>query len=104
MSEQGEKPFRAKQIFEWVQKGITSFDQMTNISKALRLKMDEAFLLDNVNIVKYLDSKDKTRKYLLSMNDGEVIEAVLMRYKHGNSICVSTQVGCKWAVLFVHPL
>ncbi len=48
LSEQGEKPFRAKQIFEWVQKGITSFDQMTNISKALRLKMDEAFLLDNV--------------------------------------------------------
>ncbi len=100
LSEQGEKPFRAKQIFEWVQKGITSFDQMTNISKALRLKMDEAFLLDNVNIVKYLDSKDKTRKYLLSMNDGEVIEAVLMRYKHGNSICVSTQVGCKMGCTF----
>lgn len=100
LSEQGEKPFRAKQIFEWVQKGITSFDQMTNISKVLRLKMDEAFLLDNVNIVKYLDSKDKTRKYLLSMNDGEVIEAVLMRYKHGNSICVSTQVGCKMGCTF----
>ena len=100
LSEQGEKPFRAKQIFEWVQKGITSFDEMTNISKALRAKMEESFLLDNVKIVKYLDSKDKTRKYLLSMNDGEIIEAVLMRYKHGNSICVSTQVGCRMGCTF----
>ncbi len=96
MSENGEKPFRAKQIFEWVQKGISEIDEMSNISKALRSKIDEAFVLDNVKIVKYLDSKDKTRKYLLSMGgDGEIIEAVLMRYKHGNSICVSTQVGCR---------
>lgn len=100
LSEQGEKPFRAKQIFEWVQKGITSIDEMTNISKALRAKMEEAFVLDNVKVVKYLDSKDKTRKYLLSMNDGEIIEAVLMRYKHGNSICVSTQVGCRMGCTF----
>lgn len=100
LSEQGEKPFRAKQIFEWVQKGITSIDEMTNISKALRAKMEEAFVIDNVRVVKYLDSKDKTRKYLLSMNDGEIIEAVLMRYKHGNSICVSTQVGCRMGCTF----
>lgn len=100
LSEQGEKPFRAKQIFEWVQKGISEIDEMSNISKALRAKIDEAFILDNVKIVKYLDSKDKTRKYLLSMADGEIIEAVLMRYKHGNSICVSTQVGCRMGCTF----
>ncbi len=100
MSENGEKPFRAKQIFEWVQKGISEIDEMSNISKALRSKIDEAFVLDNVKIVKYLDSKDKTRKYLLSMGDGEIIEAVLMRYKHGNSICVSTQVGCRMGCTF----
>ncbi len=100
LKDTGEKPFRAGQIFKWVQKGVSSFDEMSNVSKALREKMAESFLLDNVKIVKHLDSKDKTRKYLLSMHDGEVIEAVLMRYKHGNSICVSTQVGCRMGCTF----
>lgn len=100
LQEQGEKAFRAKQIYGWVQKGIASIDEMTNVSKALRAKIDEAFVLDNVKVVKYLDSKDRTRKYLLSMQDGEIIEAVLMRYKHGNSICVSTQVGCRMGCTF----
>ncbi len=100
LSEQGEKPFRAGQIFSWVQKGISSFDEMSNISKGLRQTLAEAFILDNVKIIKRLDSQDKTRKYLLSMHDGEIIEAVLMRYKHGNSICVSTQVGCRMGCSF----
>ena len=100
LKDQGEKPFRAKQIFGWIQKGIATFDEMTNVSKALRTKMDEAFVLDNVKVVRCLDSKDGTKKYLLSMEDGEIIEAVLMRYKHGNSICVSTQVGCRMGCTF----
>jgi len=101
LKENGEKPFRAKQIFGWVQKGVATYDEMSNISKDLRAKMDEAFILDNVKIEKRLDSKkDGTRKYLLSMADGEIIEAVLMRYKHGNSICVSTQVGCRMGCSF----
>ncbi len=100
LKELGEKPFRAKQIFGWVQKGVATYDEMSNVSKSLRASMDEAFELDNVKIVRCLDSKDGTRKYLLSMTDGEVIEAVLMRYKHGNSICVSTQVGCRMGCTF----
>lgn len=100
LKEKGEKAFRAKQIFGWVQKGISSVEEMTNISKDLRASIEEAFIIDNVRIEKSLKSKDKTQKYLLSMHDGEIIEAVLMRYKHGNSICVSTQVGCRMGCSF----
>lgn len=96
----GEKKFRAKQIFQWVNKGIASFDEASNLSKPLREKLEERFYLDNVQVLKVMSSSDGTKKFLLSLADGDVIEAVLMKYKHGNSICISTQVGCKMGCTF----
>lgn len=91
-----EKKFRVKQIYNWVYKGIDEIDDMKNIPKNLRESLKEVSYLKNMDILKVLESKiDGTRKYLLSLKDGNVIESVLMKYKHGNSICVSTQVGCK---------
>jgi len=89
------KGFRAKQIIQWVFKGITSFDQMTNISKDLRQKLSENFCFNYAEIEERFPSQiDGTIKYLLRLTDGNCVEAVLMRYKHGNTICLSTQVGC----------
>ena len=89
------KGFRGKQITEWVFKGVTSFDQMTNISKDLRQILSEKFCFNYAEIEDRFPSKiDGTIKYLLRLTDGNCVEAVLMRYKHGNTICLSTQVGC----------
>jgi 23S rRNA (adenine2503-C2)-methyltransferase len=97
----GEKKFRAEQIFKWIhQENITSFNDMTNISKELRDKLDEKFSLHNFNIIKKLESKDGTKKYLFDILDGNAIESVLMKYKYGYSICVSSQVGCKMGCKF----
>ncbi|BEP28105.1 dual-specificity RNA methyltransferase RlmN [Helicovermis profundi] len=96
-----EKKFRAKQLFEWIQKGVENFDDMTNISKELRLKLKEKFILNNAKSLKVLSSEnDGTKKYLFKLNDGNIIESVLMRYKHGNTVCVSTQIGCKMGCTF----
>lgn len=95
------KKFRAKQLFEWIQKGVENFDDMTNISKELRLKLKEKFILNNAKSLKVLSSEnDGTKKYLFKLNDGNIIESVLMRYKHGNTVCVSTQIGCKMGCTF----
>lgn len=98
----GEKKFRAEQIFQWLHvKKITEFDEMTNISLELRTKLSENFCIKRLNIVKRLEScVDNTIKYLYELEDGNHIEAVLMEYKHGNSICISTQVGCKMGCKF----
>lgn len=96
----GEKKFRAMQIVGWLSKGVESFDEMKNLPGGLREKLKEAFYVKNVAVIEELKSKDGTSKYLLSLRDGEVIEAVLMRYKHGNSICISTQVGCRMGCSF----
>lgn len=89
------KGFRVKQIAQWVFKGVTDFDQMTNISKDLRQKLAEKFCFNYAEIEERFPSKlDGTVKYLLRLTDGNCVEAVLMRYKHGNTICLSTQVGC----------
>ena len=94
--------FRAKQIFEWLHKfGVTSFEGMTNISKELRQKLDERYFISSVNIEdKYVSEIDGTVKYLFRLYDGEYVEAVIMQYKYGYTICVSSQVGCKMGCKF----
>ena len=102
MSEISEPKFRAKQIFEWLHlKRAVDFSEMTNISKALRTKLEEKFCINKLNIVKKLESSiDNTVKYLYELSDGNFVETVLMEYKHGLSLCVSTQVGCKMGCRF----
>lgn len=94
--------FRARQIFEWLHKfGVKSFDEMTNISKPLRETLSENYEILNCEIEKKLTSKiDGTVKYLFRLNDGEFIESVVMKYKYGFTICVSSQVGCKMGCKF----
>jgi len=101
VAEIGEPSFRAKQIFEWLHKGCSSFDDMTNLSKVLRDKLKDTCYIAGVEIVKRLESKiDGTVKYLYKLNDGELIESVLMKYHHGYTVCASTQVGCRMGCKF----
>ncbi|MBO4500928.1 MAG: 23S rRNA (adenine(2503)-C(2))-methyltransferase RlmN [Clostridia bacterium] len=96
----GEPAYRGKQLFGWLQKGIKSFDELNNMPKPLREKLKENCLLTVCDIVKRQISTDGTRKYLFSLYDGERIESVFMRYKHGNTVCVSTQAGCRMGCSF----
>ena len=98
----GEKKFRAKQIYSWLHnKRVTDFESMTDISAQLRDKLKEKFCIKSLFIVKRLESKrDNTVKYLYRLSDGNHIESVLMEYEHGNTVCVSTQVGCKMGCRF----
>lgn len=99
--ELGEKPFRAKQIFSWIYKGVENFDEMTNLSKDLREKLKEHAEIGSLDILRVQHSKtDGTRKYLLGLKDGNTIESVFMKYKYGNSICVSSQAGCRMGCKF----
>ena len=100
-SEMGEKPYRAEQVFGWIYKeNVTNFDEMTNLSLELRNKLKEKFSLNTFKIIKKQISKDGTKKYLFDVLDGNSIETVLMEYKHGKTICVSSQVGCKMGCKF----
>ena len=97
----GEKPFRAEQIFSWIyRENVTSFEEMTNLSKDLRKKLEENYTLNNYKILSKLESKDGTKKYLFDVLDGNAIETVLMEYKFGKSICISSQIGCKMGCKF----
>ena len=100
--ELGEKPFRAKQLYEWMHvKLADDFDEMTNLSKNFRQKLKENCTLTALKKVEVQISKiDGTRKYLFALLDGNVVESVLMRYHHGNSVCISSQVGCKMGCRF----
>jgi len=102
MEKLGEKKFRAKQIYEWLHvKLIQDFTEMSNISKALQEKCREHFVLTTLTQVTMQESRiDGTRKYLFGLSDGNVVESVLMRYKHGNSVCISSQVGCRMGCRF----
>ena len=101
MSENGESAFRGKQILSWIYKGVRDFDGMKNIPKSLINKLKENFTITMPEIVEVYKSKlDGTEKFLLAFPDGNLIESVLMRYKHGNSICISTQVGCRMGCKF----
>lgn len=98
----GEKAFRAKQLYQWLHvKQVYAFDDMTNLSKAFREKLDEvSFITDLKQEQVQISQIDGTRKYLFFLEDGNVIESVLMRYKHGNSVCISSQVGCRMGCRF----
>ena len=97
----GEKPFRAEQIFQWIyQENVTTFEEMTNLSLVLRNKLEENYTLNNYKIIHKLASKDGTKKYLFDVLDGNAIETVLMEYKFGKSICISSQIGCKMGCKF----
>lgn len=98
----GEKSFKAGQIYSWLHKhGAVSFDEMTNISKDLRAKLEKNYDIYTCTIEKKLVSVyDNTVKYLFRLHDGELIESVIMKYKYGYTICVSSQVGCKMGCKF----
>ena len=98
----GDKPFRAKQIYQWLhQKLVTDFDEMSNLSKPLREKLKEQFTLTALYPADVKISQiDGTRKYLFRLEDGNVIESVWMQYHHGNSVCISSQVGCRMGCAF----
>lgn len=102
VAELGQKAFRAKQIYQWMhEKHVDSFDEMTNLSKDLREALKERAYLTALRAVEVQISKiDGTRKYLFELSDGNVIESVLMKYKHGNSVCISSQVGCRMGCRF----
>ena len=98
----GEKPFRAKQVYEWLHvKLADDFDEMTNLSKALREKLKEEYVILPVKMLeRQISQIDGTNKFLFQLYDGNVVESVLMRYKHGNSVCISSQAGCRMGCRF----
>ena len=98
----GEKAFRAKQIYEWLHvKLVDHFDEMTNLSKVLREKLEENYeILPVVMLERQISQIDGTNKFLFRLYDGNVVESVLMKYKHGNSVCISSQVGCRMGCAF----
>lgn len=101
LTEMGEKPFRAKQIFAWIYRGTESFEEMTDLSRSLREKLSKWAKLGKMQILEVQKSQsDGTRKYLLGLEDGNSIESVFMKYKYGNSICVSSQAGCRMGCAF----
>lgn len=97
----GEKKFRAKQVFQFIYKGVTSIDEMTNLSKELREKLKKGAYISNLNIDVVQQSKqDGTKKFLFELEDGNCIESVFMKYKYGNTLCVSSQAGCRMGCKF----
>lgn len=102
ISEFGEKSFRAKQCYDWMHvKLARSFQDMTNLSKELKDKLEENYFYTSLETVQVQESKiDGTKKFLFGLSDGNVVESVWMKYKHGNSVCISSQVGCRMGCKF----
>ena len=102
LGELGQKAFRAKQVYEWLHNKLAdNFDDMSNISKDLRDELSNRCIINMPRIINIYKSKiDGTAKYLFELTDGCVIESVLMKYKHGNSVCISSQVGCRMGCSF----
>ena len=102
MEVMGEKPFRAKQLYEWMhEKQAADYEEMSNIPGTLADKCRERYSYTALKVVRVQESKiDGTRKYLFGLEDGNTVESVWMRYKHGNSVCVSSQVGCRMGCRF----
>ena len=100
-AELGEPAFRAGQVYSWMHRGARSFEEMTNLSKALRLRLAERYELTAPTAVRKLVSqKDGTIKYLWRLSDGNCVESVLMQYHHGNTVCISSEVGCAMGCAF----
>ncbi|MDQ0148896.1 23S rRNA (adenine(2503)-C(2))-methyltransferase RlmN [Eubacterium multiforme] len=101
LKENGESAFRSKQVFSWIYKNVWNFDDMKNLPKNLKEKLSENFEIIIPKVVhEFKSSDDDTRKLLLALKDGNLIECVIMKYKHGNTICISTQVGCRMGCKF----
>jgi 23S rRNA (adenine2503-C2)-methyltransferase len=101
LTNNGEKPFRAEQVFDWLyKKRVTSFEDMSNLPKGLRDKLSENFQLTTLKTIIQQTSSDGTIKFLFELHDGYSIETVLMRHDYGNSVCVTTQVGCRIGCTF----
>ncbi|WCN39036.1 23S rRNA (adenine(2503)-C(2))-methyltransferase RlmN [Aneurinibacillus uraniidurans] len=101
MEKNGEKAFRAGQVFDWLYvKRVDSFDEMSNLSKGLREKLAASFSMDVLKEITHQESADGTIKFLFSLHDGHAIETVIMRHEYGNSVCVTTQVGCRIGCTF----
>ncbi len=102
MEEMGQKPFRAKQLYEWMHRKLArGFDEMTNLPLAMREQCGVSYTYTALPIVAVQESAvDGTKKYLFALEDGNVVESVWMRYKHGNSVCISSQVGCRMGCRF----
>lgn len=97
----GEPKFRAKQVYEWMFRGVRSVDEMNNVPKSLREKLKEGADIEAAETVKVqVSKKDGTRKYLFRLGDGQCIESVLMRYSYGNTVCISSQAGCRMGCSF----
>lgn len=97
----GEPRFRAKQLYKWLYSGAKTWDDMTNIPKALKEKLSAEYSINNLKIEqKFVSGIDETRRYLLQLDDGSFIESVLMKYKHGYTVCISSQVGCAMGCKF----
>jgi 23S rRNA (adenine2503-C2)-methyltransferase len=98
----GDKPFRGKQIYDWIHvKLVSGFEEMTNLSKGLRDELQNRCTFTNLEVVDKLESEaGETSKFLFKLEDGRVLESVLMKYHHGNSVCISSQVGCKMGCKF----
>lgn len=101
LQDMGQQKFRAKQIFKWVNSGIKSVDDMTNLSKQLRQELAAVSKISRIKLVNKLQSNiDSTAKYLFELEDGNIIESVLMEYKHGFTACISSQAGCRMGCKF----
>lgn len=97
----GDRKFRARQIYDWLCKGVASYDEMKNVPASLKTLLSQNYHVKGLTIVKKLESKlDKTKKYLFGMNDGNMVETVVMYYKHGITVCISSQVGCAMGCRF----
>ncbi len=100
LAEMGEPKYKASQIFKWLNQGVSDFALMSDISKQLKEKLNDSFYIERLDIITKQEASDGTIKYLFGLNDGNSIETVLMQYKHGNSVCISTQAGCKMGCVF----
>ncbi|MGL4570957.1 MAG: 23S rRNA (adenine(2503)-C(2))-methyltransferase RlmN [Clostridium sp.] len=101
LKENGESAFRAKQVYSWIYKEVWNFDDMKNLPKSLKEKLKENFKIVIPEVIEaFKSSDDNTRKLLLALEDGNLIECVIMQYKHGNTVCISTQVGCRMGCKF----
>jgi len=101
LKELGQPAFRAKQVFSWLHKGVRSYDEMTNLPKSLRDVLAEKYPINPPKVVRRQESqKDGTIKYLWQLSDGNCVETVLMRYHYGNTVCISTEVGCAMGCAF----
>ena len=99
--EMGEPAFRAKQVYKWLHGGVRTYDEMTNLPQSLRGKLSEKYPINAPEVVRKQESqRDGTIKYLWKLSDGNCVETVLMRYHYGNTVCISTEVGCRMSCAF----